>query len=298
MILRSIAFITALFAWSFARAQSLDTLVLTHQRIIAKVVEVAPDLVTYKLPDEDVLHKISKIDLIRICYANQKVEQSSLINFPVIVSPNKWTDVKIADRPEDVHGVYKVTDIFIPGSTFTEVGKNSLKMATAMMGGNIVQVNGSFQYASTKYTSAPYYVRNRPATYISYPNIRLYGQTLASVYTSKLPDSVAFRKLVQAGSVLSLVTHLKLRGLYKYSLGTIELVPFDFRLTSYTIEKDNIFINAKLPRIRSTKLHVNYFDKEKIIVSYRTQRNSKYHLLTLLIKPKGYVPAEIKKGRR
>ncbi|MBI1769300.1 MAG: hypothetical protein HYR67_13095 [Bacteroidetes bacterium] len=263
-------------------------MVLVNQRIVGKVTEVAPDLVTYKMADDDVLHKINKVDLIKICFGNGKVEQSPLLNVPLVAFPEEWANVRIVERPQDIQGVYKIDDIMYIGNTLSETGKNSLKMATAMMGGNIVHINESRQVASTGYVSTPVNYNARNSAYVSHPYTRTYTQTIARIYTSQLPDSVSFREMILQNPVFSLVNHMKLIGNWRYRLAWREVIPKDFRISKYSIEEGNIFVHLKLPDISTTKFHVNFFDKTRLIVSYRTRWLTKYHTLTFLIKPQSF----------
>src|SRR5258706_4635962 len=138
MILRSISLFTLVIAGHLLDAQSPDTLVLIKEKIIGRVSEVTPDQVAYKLPGDDVVRKIRKADLVKIIFGTGKVEHSPLTNIPVIAVPEEWNKVKIVERQEDIQGVHKIDDIVVPGNMLTERGRNSLKMAAAMMGGNIV----------------------------------------------------------------------------------------------------------------------------------------------------------------
>ncbi len=293
MILRSIGLIIAVAFTHFARAQSLDTLVLVNQKIVGRVTEVTPDLVAYKLSSEDVLHKINKAGLIKICFGNGKVEESPLLNVPLISFPKEWSKVKIVEQPEDIQGVYKIDDIIFPWNTLTEKWRNSLKMAAAMMGGNIVRVTGSVQFSSSGYSSTPIYSHGRNTGYISHSYSSMYNQTIARVYTTKLLDSIALKELLVQKPILSLLAHLKLRGSLKYRIAASEFSPYDFMFAKCSIENSNIFIHGKLPGIRPTKFHVNYFDKEKIVLSYRTRYNTKYHVLSMAFRSKDF--ADIKK---
>src|SRR5258708_12688238 len=155
MILRSIGLIIAVAFTHFARAQSLDTLVLVNQKIVGRVTEVTPDLVAYKLSSEDVLHKINKAGLIKICFGNGKVEESPLLNVPLISFPKEWSKVRIVEQPEDIQGVYKIDDIIFPWNTLTDKWRNSLKMAAAMTRVKIVRVPASVPFPITTYPSPP-----------------------------------------------------------------------------------------------------------------------------------------------
>ncbi|GHN01503.1 hypothetical protein WSM22_29920 [Cytophagales bacterium WSM2-2] len=277
-------FLIAMSVAYFVPGQSLDTMVLIHQKIIGKVTEVTPEIVAYKLPEDDVLHKLNKADLIRICYASGKIDEGLLTKLPTIQTPYDWSKVKIVDRPEEIQGLYKIIDILVPGSLWTEKGRNSLKMTTAMMGGNIVQVNGSSQYTTPGYVSTPIYSHSSNTSYVSQPYTRVYTRMVARVYTSQSLDTAAFKELVIDEPVLTLISHLKLRGSYRYKIRNADFAPVDFRITDYAIENGNIYINAKVPGVPITRFHVNHFDKSKIVVSYRNRNRLKYHALVLTLK--------------
>ncbi len=288
MILRSASFLAMVIASHLSSGQSPDTLVLIKERIIGRVTEVTPDQVAYKLPDDNVVHKIRKSDLVKISFGNGKSEQSPLANILVITAPEEWNKVKIVERQEDIQGVYKIDDIVVPGNMLTERGRNSLKMAAAMMGGNIVNVTDSKSFVSTGYVSYPAYSGTRNTTYVSHPYSQVYQQIIARVYSSQLPDSIAFRELMKQNPTLRLMTHITLRGRFRYKLVALDCQFADVKIATYSIEEGNIFVQARLLGVPVTKFHVNYFDNSRIMLSFRRRWNQKYHLLSL-----SFVPANI-----
>jgi hypothetical protein len=264
-------------------AQSLDTLFFTNQKIIGTVKEVTPETVSYSLPGKDVLFTLNKIDLIKICYADGKVTESPLINKEIIPYLENWNNVIISKELEDIHGLYKIGEMTMPGTASNDRGKAWLKLEAALVGGNIVHVDGSNQFASTRYISTPVYSKGKNTSYYSHPYTSFYSYTTASVYTSQPLDSAAFKKLTEQQPVLTLVYHFKHKGRSRLTSG--DYSPSDSRIIRYELEDNNIFVWLNLTGYKTTKLHVNYFEKNRILLSYKNSWNGRYEVLLFLVKP-------------
>ena len=138
---------------------------------------------------------------------------------------------------------------------------------------------------NTGYVSTPVHSGTRNTTYTSYPYSGVYERTIARVYSSQLPDSIAFREMMKLNPTLRLISHAKLRGKFRYKLIVSGCKFADVKIAKYNIEEGNIFVQARLPGISTTKFHVNYFDNSRLVLSFRRRWNQKYHLLFLSLIP-------------
>src|SRR5689334_4103684 len=124
---------SAILVTQWMHAQSLDTLTLVNEkRLTVKVTEEGPEFVGYRIPGDDILHKINRMNVIKISYSNGKFDESPLLKIPAMASPKEWPLVKIVESKDELKGVYKVDDLLVSGNPFSERGKASLKMAAAM----------------------------------------------------------------------------------------------------------------------------------------------------------------------
>ncbi len=267
-----------------ASSQSLDTLILVDQKIIGNVKEVTPDQVAFTLPGNTVLYKINKDKVIRISYGSGRIEESALLKLPVTSSPEDWRNVALIEKQEEIQGVYKVGDVIVYGSLLSERTKNGLKMAAAMIGGNVVYPNNARHVISTRYYSTPVYSGGKYPAYVGHSYSNSYEQSIASVYTTHLPDTAAFRILVKSNPTLGLANRMKFAGRFNYKMSTINFQMQDVNISKFSVENGNIFIHEKIKGISSDRFHVNYFDKNRVLLSYRSRWGFNYFVLVLLIK--------------
>jgi hypothetical protein len=273
-------------------AQKLDTVYTLDQKIVASVKEVSPEHVSYVLSTDQVIHKIRRADVVRIGYSNGSVEENKLSKQPMLTGPEEWEKVTVVDQQDATQGLYKVGNIGVSASRVNwfrsnkfklqERAKQELKMVAAMQGCNVVYL--SSQTSGVLGTSTYLYPNNyRGRNYGYYGQTTTYGSVenlTGSVYTTRLLDTLAFKKLAETKPTCRLFSQLKMR----YYNGKIREKDFriqEFTLDKFNIDHGNIMIRQELRGIPVNYFRVTYFDDKKLILSYR--HISSYYTLAFFI---------------
>jgi hypothetical protein len=288
-------YLIALFGFiiSFvSSAQQLDTLYTLDKKIIASVKEVSPEQVSYVLPNDQVIHKVSKHGVVKIVYSSGSTEQNKLSKQPIITGPEEWEKVIVVDQSDATQGLYKICDISVSASRVDwfrsnksklhENAKRELKMIAAMQGGNVVYLTS--QSSGVLGSSTYLYPNNyRGRNYGYYGHTTSYGSVEnlnGSVFSSKLLDTLAFQNLANTEPSCRLFSKLKMRY-YNGKIIDQEFRTQEFTLKKYTIENGNIIIHQELKGIPVNQFRVTYFDEKKLILSY--QHISSYYTLAFFI---------------
>jgi len=85
---------------------------------------VTQETVSYTLPGKDVMYQLNKTKLIKICYGDGKVAESTLVGKKAITNIEDWKNVTLSLAEEDVHGLFKVGQIAMLGSANSDQGKD------------------------------------------------------------------------------------------------------------------------------------------------------------------------------
>jgi hypothetical protein len=127
-----------------------DSLVLLGGKIIlADVLKIGSDVITYKKPGQDALFNIERKQVEKIKFKNGKIE---VLNAPifVMISEDNWQSIRLTEDPEDVQGMYNRGNVKVKGKTNDRSGKDAYENATirlrkkaATLGGEIILITRS-----------------------------------------------------------------------------------------------------------------------------------------------------------
>jgi hypothetical protein len=283
--------VACLFISNALLAQNADTIITMRGKIIAHVKEITPELVAYTNPNESVIYKIERGDVSRIMFSNGRVEKfATLRTLAQINGSNDWPQVELAIMDYETKGLYKI-DLISTKATGTTVYSSvtkvqdraisKLKMATAIMGGNLVYIKsealeGNNQSATGGRTSR--------------------AQLLGTVYCSELLDEGKFRAALNNQTKYTLVEKLGLRN-NAAGIHTFKTRNEDVDIDSVHVNKGFIYLILTIDGKKSKlPYRVVSFSDSRIMVAYR--EGTAYHNIILSERKHRIVNVGVRKKQR
>lgn len=245
-------------------AQNADTIVTMRGKIVAHVKEITPELVAYTNPNESVIYKIERGAVSKIVFANGRVEKFA--DMKVLAKINgafDWPQVDVATTEYETKGLYKIdlistkatgTTIYSSVTKVQDRAINKLKMAAAIMGGNLVYVKsealeGNIQSELGSRTSR--------------------AQLLGTVYCSELLDENKFKATINEGNQYTLVSKLGLRN-NDADIHTFETLNEDVEIKAVQVDRGFIYLTLSIDGKQSKlQYRVVSFSDSRIMVAYR-----------------------------
>lgn len=256
-------FLCGLFLSTYVFSQvSLDSVFTINDILLVNIKEVTEKEVKFAYPDEDILNTISINSVLKIVFKSGRVQTfSEAKEYQTVKNGLDWEHVTVIQAESDVKNLYQLDQVNAKAKAATGFGSvgrmenramRKLLIETAMNGGNIVYLTQ--QNSST---------RTMQSTSSSVVGGIAYG--------SKIPNYDSFMSMINDSN--------SYRYIEKHSLGVNDN---DMKISMQNgesivlknIEKSGhlIYLNANFPKINDTKFRVSFFDREQIILVYRTKK--------------------------
>lgn len=245
-------------------AQIADTIVTMRGKIIGYVKEVTPDVVAYSNPNETVVYKIEKGAVARICFASGRVEEfADLKTLANLNGAYEWEKVEVATTEYETKGLYKIDLVSTKATGATVYSSVShvqnraiakLKMATALLGGNLVYIKSESIEGNIRSENGERTTRT---------------QILGTAYCSNLVDEVKFKELMEGGQKYTLINKLGLRN-NDADIQVRKANNEPVNVVSFNVEKGFIYANLLIAKEKSeTRCRVLSFSETLIVVAYK-----------------------------
>ena len=246
---------------SFAQ-DPLDSIFTSADLMLVDIKEVTEESVKFSYPGEEILNTIGTNSISKIVFRSGRVqtfaEESS---FAIVKNGLDWEYVTVIQNDRELKGLYQLDQVNAKAKAATGWGsvgkmenraKRKLLIETAMNGGNVVFLTQ--QNSST---------RSQNSTSSSVMGGVAYG--------SAIPNFDAFKTLIDGNE--------EFRFVEQHSLGVnnddmkVSTQKGDI-VTLNGAEKSGhlIYVSANFPGIDESKFRVSYFDKEQVILVYRTKK--------------------------
>lgn len=125
-----------------------DTIYSNNEKIIGSVIEITPDAVTFKYPDEDLINSIYKNSVQKIVFKSGRIQTfSEGTSLKKISGVEDYENVSVAQVESEVKGLFKVgevsskakgTTVYSNQERVKQRAYKKLKIEAAMMGANII----------------------------------------------------------------------------------------------------------------------------------------------------------------
>ncbi len=256
--------VVGLFFSSAAMAQNADTIVTMRGKLVAHVKEVTPDLIAYTNPNESVIYKIERGAVSKIVFASGRVEKfADMKSLAKINGAFDWPQVDVATTEYETKGLYKIdlistkatgTTVYSSVTKVQERAINKLKMAAAIMGGNLVYIKnealeGNIQSEHGGRTSR--------------------AQLLGTVYCSELLDESKFKATLKEGDRYTIISKIGLRN-NDADIQSIKTANEEVEINSVQSDKGFIYLTLTIDGKKSKIVHrVLSFSDTRILVAYR-----------------------------
>ncbi len=269
------SFALVLFLACNASAQKADTIVTMRGKIIGTVKEITPDLVSYSTPNETVVYKIEKGAIAKICFGSGRVETfSDLKSLANLDGAFDWKKVDVAMTEHETSGLYKIdlvstkatgTTVYSSVTKVQDRATNKLKMATALLGGNLVYIKNEAIEGNIRSRNGGRTART---------------QIFGTAYCSQLLDDMEFKRVMDGGNEYTMASQIGLRN-NDADINNISTFNEPVKIDSYRVEKGFIYLTLTIGR---RKMNIDYrvinFKDNKIIVAYK-EGTGYYNLLLM-----------------
>ena len=250
----------------YAQTATQDSIFTSEGLILANVKKIAPDVVEYSFPNEELVTSIYKNTVRKIRFKSGRVQLfTEAIALNNIESVYDYEKVNLTRSEGETKGLIKIDEVFAKAvgttvlsniTTVKERAFRKLKIQAAMLGGNLLymldqstvgnQVGG--QYQSGKAT-----------------------ETILSglVYTNNLPKFEDFKKMIGDKRLFEPYSSLYI-GRNSTDIETNNNFPIQVIFES--IYEENRFVYVKIKKVREIEgdvLRVVSFDDDKIIVTWK-----------------------------
>ncbi len=263
--MRKLTFCAFVLFISFqVNGQKADTIVTMRGKIIGQVKEVTPELIAYSNPNESVIYKIEKGAVDKICFGSGRIEKFvDLKTLANLRGAHEWEKVDVATTEYETKGLYKIdmvsakatgTTVYSSVSKVQDRAFNKLKMASALLGGNLVYVKSEAVEGNIRSSSGGRTSR---------------AQILGTVYCSQLLDTVEFKKIMESGDDYTLTTKIGLRN-NDADIHNIEAKAEPVKINFYKFRKGFIYLKLTIgKRKEEIDYRVISYEDNKIVVSYK-----------------------------
>jgi hypothetical protein len=261
----------------FAQIASFDSIFTSEGIILANVKKIAPDVVEYGFPDEEMVTSIYKNTVRKIRFKSGRVQMfTEAIALNTVNNAFDFESVNLTRLESETKGMIKIdevaskavgTTVFSNITTVKERAFRKLKIAAAMLGGNLLymldqstvgnQVGG--QYQSGKAT-----------------------ETILTglVYTDKLPKMEDFKALIKDKKSFPIYQAIYIgRNSTDIEEGSI----MEKNLVIENLYEENRFIYINAKGFESVLLRVVSFDENRITLAWKDSDRSRIY--NLFLKP-------------
>ena len=250
----------------YAQIATQDSIFTSEGLILANVKKIAPDVVEYSFPNEEVVTSIYKNTVRKIRFKSGRVQMiTEAIALNNVESAYDYEKVNLTRSEGETKGLIKIDEVFAKAvgttvlsniTTVKERAFRKLKIQAAMLGGNLLymldqstvgnQIGGRYQ--SGKAT-----------------------ETILSglVYTNNLPKFEDFKKIIGEKILFEPYSSLYIG---RNSTDIEANSSFPIQVVFESIYEENRFIYVKIKKVREIDedvFRVVSFDEYKIIVTWK-----------------------------
>jgi hypothetical protein len=259
----------------FAQTATLDSIFTSDGIILANVKKIAPDVIEYSFPDEEVVTSIYKNTVRKIRFKSGRVQMfTEAIALNTISSAYEYEKVNLTRLEGETKGLIKIEEVSSKAvgttvlsniTTVKERAFRKLKIQAAMLGGNLLYMLDQ----STTGNQAGGYYQSGKAT-----------ETILSgiVYTNNLPKMEDFKALIKDKVEFPIY-----QGIYigRNSTEIEEASLKEKNLIIENIYQENNFIYLKVRGYDNEVLRVVSFSEGNIIIAWK----NKDRIYNLFLKP-------------
>jgi len=264
-----------LMCFQFAFAQQ-DTIVTNREKIICSIKEITTDAVKFTYPGEDIVNSIYKNTVEKITFKSGRVQTfAETTSFKTVNGPEDFENVSITQVESEVNGLFKLANVSAKAKGTTvysniervkERAYRKMKIEAAMQGANII-------FLTQQQTEGNQYGTDYQAGKTTETNLD------GIAYANKIPKFEAFSAKVKNNSQYSVIARLKL-----WSGGT-DMQNDEFQgvmsITNVINESGLIMIEGTVPKIKTTKFRVAFFDETRFVLVYE-DKSTIYNLVVAL----------------
>jgi hypothetical protein len=257
----------------FAQTALLDSIFTSDGIVLANVKKIAPDVIEYSFPDEDVVTAIYKNAVRKIRFKSGRVQMfTEAIALNTINSAYDFDNVNLTRLEGETKGMIKIdevsakavgTTVFSNITTVKDRAFRKIKIATAMLGGNLLYMLD--QSTVGNQVGSQYQSGKSTETILT-----------GLVYTDKLPKMEDFKALIKDKKSFPIYQAIYI-GRNSTDIEEGNILEKNIVIENLYVENRFIYINAK--GFADVVLRVVSFDDDRITLAWKdTDRNRIYNL--------------------
>ena len=272
--MKTILFISFIFAYSSISFAQTDTIVSNNEKIPCLIKEITTDAVKYSYLGEEVTASLYKNAVQKIIFKNGRIQTfSEATAFKTVEKATDYDNVTITQVESEIKGLYKLGDASSKAKGTTPISNQErvkerayrkFKIQAAMQGGNSIYLTN--QRTNGNFTGGPYQMST--STEASLTGV---------VYTNKLPNYQEFIKLISEKHDFMAIQEL---SLYSYFSGLTKS-DINKKFSIYSIKNENglIMIEGQLAgETKYQKFRVVSFTKENYTIFYEN-KDTQYNII-------------------
>jgi hypothetical protein len=241
----------------------LDSIFTSDGLVLANVKKIAPDVIEYSFPDEEVVTAIYKNTVRKIRFKSGRVQSfSEATSLNEVTSVYDYEKVNLTRVEGEIKGLFKIDEIASKAvgttvlsniTTVKERAFRKLKIQAAMLGGNLIYMLDQ----STVGNQAGGYYQSGKST-----------ETILSgiVYSNKLPNFEDFKMLTKGKKQFSVYQK---NYVGRNSTDIEETDTYVKEITIEDIYEENKFIYLKVKGYENYTLRVISFTNDNITIGWR-----------------------------
>jgi hypothetical protein len=247
----------------FAQTATLDSIFTSEGLVLANVKKIAPDVVEYSFPDEEVVNSIYKNTVRKIRFKSGRIQMfSEATALNDISSAYEYEKVNLTRVEGETKGLIKIDEVFSKAvgttvlsniTTVKERAFRKLKIQAAMLGGNLIYMLDQ----STVGNQAGGYYQSGKATETILTGI---------AYTNKLPSFEDFKKIIKDKRQFS-IYQKNYVGRNSTDIEESDIFVKEIRVED--IYEENKFIYVKAKGYDDKTLRVISFTNDYIIIGWK-----------------------------
>ena len=259
----------------YAQTATQDSIFTSEGLILANVKKIAPDVVEYSFPDEEMVTSIYKNTVRKIRFKSGRVQLfTEAIALNNVDNAYEYEKVNLTRSEGETKGLIKIDEVFAKAvgttvlsniTTVKERAFRKLKIQAAMLGGNLLYM---LDQSTTGNQAGGYYQSGKST------------ETILSglVYTNNLPKMANFKALVNNKKEFPIFKAIYIgRNSTDIEEGNI----VQKNLVIEDIYEENNFILLKVRGYDTEILRVVSFDENRIILAWK----NKDRVYNLFLKP-------------
>jgi hypothetical protein len=241
----------------------LDSIFTSDGLVLANVKKIAPDVIEYSFPDEEVVTAIYKNTVRKIRFKSGRIQSfSEATSLNEVTSVYDYEKVNLTRVEGEIKGLFKIDEIASKAvgttvlsniTTVKERAFRKLKIQAAMLGGNLIYMLDQ----STVGNQAGGYYQSGKST-----------ETILSgiVYSNKLPNFEDFKMLTKGKKQFSVYQK---NYVGRNSTDIEETDTYVKEITIEDIYEENKFIYLKVKGYENYTLRVISFTNDNITIGWR-----------------------------